>query len=322
MNSTNKRVLLTGGAGFIGSNIAEGYLRDGYEVIIVDNLSSGSLNNIKHLLDNENLTFCNVDIRDFGRLDEVFERYRPDIINHHAAQKSVIYSVENPRYDLSINIIGFLNLLDLAHKYDVKRIITVSSGGALSKEIIGDEKSKETDMPQLISPYSIDKFLAEKYINIYAEKYDFQYNVLRYANVYGPRQIADGECGVIPIFLDNIYNNKQSILMTYDDMPRGCTRDYVYVDDIVNSNLLATEKFTNEVINIGSGEEVSILDIYDEIVNVFDVEPNIIVKGPRKGDVKRSVLDSSKAKELLGWEINIKLEEGLTKLREYIEADK
>lgn len=322
MNSNNKKVLLTGGAGFIGSHIAEGYLSNGYEVIVVDNLSSGYLDNIIHLLNNEKLTFCNVDIRDFERLDKVFETYKPDIINHHAAQKSVPYSVENPRYDLSINIGGFLNLLDLAYKYNVKKFITVSSGGALSKKIIGDEKSKETDMPQLVSPYAMTKFATEKYINIYAQKYSFEYNVLRYANVYGPRQIADGECGVIPIFLDNIYANKQSILMTYDDMPRGCTRDYVYIDDIVKSNLMATEKFTNEVLNIGSGEELPILDIYDEIVNVFEVEPNIIIKGPREGDVKRSVLDSSKAKELLGWEMNTTLKEGLTKLRKYIESNR
>lgn len=322
MNSNNKRVLLTGGAGFIGSHIAEGYLNNGYEVIIVDNLSSGYLNNIKHILDNEKLIFCNVDIRDFERLDSVFELYKPDIINHHAAQKSVPYSVENPKYDFSINIGGFLNLIKLAHKHNVNKFITISSGGALSKEIIGNEKSKEENMPQLVSPYAITKFATEKYLSIYSQKYNFQFNALRYANVYGPRQIADGECGVIPIFLNNIFSNKQSILMTYDDMPKGCTRDYVYIEDIVKANLMATEKFTNTVLNIGSGIELPILDIYNEIVNVFEVEPNIVIKGPREGDVKRSVLDSSKAKELLGWKSNITLKEGLTKLRKYIESNK
>lgn len=110
--------------------------------------------------------------------------------------------------------------------------------------------------------------------------------------------------------------------MTYDDMPRGCTRDYVYIDDIVESNLMATEKFTNEVLNIGSGEELAILDIYDEIVNVFEVENNITITGAREGDVKRSVLDSSRAKELLGWQVEVTLKEGLTKLRKYMESNK
>ncbi len=310
-------VLLTGGAGFIGSHVLEGYVKNGNKVIVVDNLSTGSLSNIEHLL-SEQVIFCNVDIRDRERLEEVFIKYRPEIINHHAAQKSVPYSVENPMYDIGVNIIGTMNLIQLAGKYGVKIFIGVSSGGALSKEIVGDEKSCENDMPQLVSPYAIAKFSMEKFLDVYSQKFGFEYVVLRYANVYGPRQIADGECGVIPIFVNNIVDKKKSILMTYPDMPLGCTRDYVYISDIVRANMLVSEKPINTVINIGSGIEVAIKDIYTTIIEVFEAEYNLEIVGPREGDVRRSVLDASKAKELIGWKPEVSLKDGLVLLREYM----
>ncbi|MDS0526514.1 SDR family NAD(P)-dependent oxidoreductase [Clostridium sp. SHJSY1] len=311
-----KVVLLTGGAGFIGSHIAEEYCKKGYEVVIVDNLSSGNLNNLENIINKDNVHFHNVDITDFPKLEEVFQKYKPNVINHHAAQKSVSASVENPLYDAKINVIGLINILVLLKIYKVKNFIYVSSGGALSKEIIGDEKSSEIDLPQLESPYAINKYLGEQYLKLYSKLYGFGFTILRYANVYGPRQIADGECGVIPIFINNILKNKDSILMTYDDMPRGCTRDYVYVKDIVQANMIASEKITNEIINIGSGCEVAILDIYDEITRVFNSTQKIFKKGPRLGDVKRSILDNNKAKKILNWQPRTTLIEGLNLLKE------
>lgn len=312
-----KVVLLTGGAGFIASHIAEGYQKLGYEVIIVDNLSSGNLKNISSIIDKENVHFCNVDIRDYERLEEVFKKYNPTIINHHAAQKSVPYSVENPFYDIDVNLCGFMNLVDLAIKYNIKHFITVSSGGALSKEIKENEKSCEIDFPQLCSPYAINKFASEKYLELYAKQNNFDFSILRYANVYGPRQIADGECGVIPIFVDNIINDKESILMTYEDMKRGCTRDYVFVLDVVKANLMVTEKPINTVINIGTGKEIAILDIYEEIEKVYNKTLPIHIQGPRTGDVKRSVLNCDKAKKILNWQSETSLNEGLKILRDY-----
>ena len=314
-------VLVTGGAGFIGSHLSEAYLNEGYKVVIVDNLSSGSIENISGIIGNERLTLCKVDIRDRERLQEVFEYHKPNIVNHHAAQKSVSYSVDNPLYDLDVNGKGLLNLLKISGKYNVKNFIYVSSGGALSKEISDNETSSETDMPQLMSPYAINKFSGEKYLEIYSKLYGFEYTILRYANVYGPRQIADGECGVIPIFVNNILAGKDSILMTYEDMPRGCTRDYVYVSDVITANMLSTIKPINTVINIGSGKEEYILDIYFMIQKVFNSKCNIEIKGPRIGDVRRSVLNISRASELLGWEQKINLQKGIELLKEYIKRN-
>lgn len=312
-----KKVLLTGGLGFIGSHIAEKYSELGYTIIIVDNLSSGKIDNIKKIKNNKNVIFVEVDIRNKEDLKEVFEEYRPDIINHHAAQKSVPKSVENPVLDNDINIIGLLNLIELAKEYSIENFIFASSGGALSKLIVGDEKSKESDMPQLFSPYAITKFASESYLKLYAGLYGFKYTILRYANAFGPRQIADGECGVVPIFVNNVVADNKSILMTYDDMPRGCTRDYVYVEDIVEANILATNSSINDLVNIGSGLEVTMLDIYEMINEIYNKNLPIDIIGPREGDIKRSVLDISKAYEKLNWTPKVSLREGLEKIYEY-----
>lgn len=313
-----KTVLVTGGAGFIGSHICEMYLKEGYETICIDNLVSGKRENISILEENSHFTFYKVDIRNYDELEEIFKKHQPEIINHHAAQKSVAYSVENPMYDLENNLFGLVNLLNLVNKYPIKNFIYVSSGGALSKEILGNEKSTEIDTPQLVSPYAITKFAGEKYLSIYSKEYNFNYTVLRYANVFGPRQIPDGECGVIPIFINNVLDDKGSILMTYPDMPRGCTRDYVYISDVVEANKLCSEKPVNTVINIGSGIEFEILGIYEDILEVFSKDLPIKITGPRSGDVKRSVLDCTLAKEKLGWEPQYTLKEGLKKLKDYL----
>lgn len=313
----SKTVLLTGGAGFIGSHLACGYLSRGYNLVIVDNLSTGSLENIELLLKSENVHFYNIDIRNQKELREIFDKHRPSIINHHAAQKSVPYSVEDPIFDLETNGIGLLNLLVFTKDYCVENFIYVSSGGALSKEIIDDERSREEDFPQLMSPYAITKFAGENYVKIYSELNNFKYTILRYSNVYGPRQVAAGECGVIPIFVNNILDKKPSTLFTYDDMPRGCTRDYVYVSDVVDINMLASEKSVNDVLNIGSGSEECILDIYKAVEEAFKTSMPIAIKGPRLGDVKRSVLDNSRAKKLLDWSPKVSLKEGLQLICDY-----
>ena len=311
-------VLVTGGAGFIGSHLVEEYLKRGYKVVVVDNLSTGKMENLNNVMENELFFFYEANICNIDELEQIMDKHRPNIINHHAAQKSIPYSVEDPVFDIKTNGIGLLNLIMLSNKFSVEKIIYASSGGALSKDITGCEKSRECDTPQLKSPYGITKFAGENYLKLYSELFNFEYTILRYANIYGPRQSADGECGVIPIFVNNILSNKRSVLMTYDDMPNGYTRDYVFIDDIVDINMRTTERCVNDVINIGSGQEVFILDIYKLIEKVFGTEIGIDIKGPRKGDVKRSVLDSTYAKEKTGWQPTISLEEGLKKLHFYL----
>lgn len=312
-----KTILITGGAGFIGSHLAEKYLEKGYKVIIVDNLSSGGLKNITSIINNHNLHFYEIDICEKDKLDEIFKQHNPEIVNHHAAQKSVSYSVENPYYDMKVNVIGLLNLLECCKEFGIETFLYTSSGGALSKEILGEESSRESDYPQLVSPYAVSKFAGERYVKIYGDTYNFDYSIQRYANVYGPRQVADGECGVIPIFMDNILAGITSKLMTYEDMPRGCTRDYVYIDDVVEFNMLATKNPQNDVFNIGNGTELYILDIYYMIEKTFNIYPGVEICGPRLGDVKRSVLDISKARNIYNWEPKYTLEQGLKALYNY-----
>lgn len=312
-----KTVLVTGGAGFIGSHVVEGYLKKGYEVVIADNLVSGSMKNIRHLLDQPKVFFYQTDIKSREGLEKIFERHKPAVINHHAAQKSVPASVEKPVYDLETNLLGLLNLIEMTRTHKIENFIYISSGGALSKEITGDEISVEDDYPQLSSPYAVTKFAGENYIKIYSKIYGFGYTVLRYGNVFGPRQIADGECGVIPIFVNNILANRPSVLMTYDDMPRGCSRDYIFVSDVADVNVLVSEKARNDTFNISSGREEYILDIYDQIADIFGSDQKITVQGPRPGDVKRSVLNISKARKELNWEPKVTLKEGIRILRDH-----
>ncbi|WP_036097572.1 SDR family NAD(P)-dependent oxidoreductase [Listeria floridensis] len=316
-----KTVLVTGGAGFIGSHLCEMYLKEGYKTICYDNFVSGKKENIEHLLNHENFHLKEADICDEAALEEVFEAYKPNIINHHAAQKSVPYSVENPLYDLHENLEGLLKIIACIKKYPIETFVFISSGGALSSMLEEGEQSSEDDKPQLISPYAITKFAGEQYIKLYAKELDFNFMILRYANVYGPRQVPDGESGVIPIFLNNIFAKKESVLMAFPDMPKGCTRDYVNVSDVVEANRLGTEHPINELVNIGSGKEEAILDIYEMILEVFQEDVPIRITGPRKGDIKRSVLAISRAGKLLDWKPKMSLRAGLENLKEF-ELDK
>ncbi|MGL5042999.1 MAG: NAD-dependent epimerase/dehydratase family protein [Culicoidibacterales bacterium] len=311
------KIILIGGAGFIGSHIAEGYVKAGHDVIVVDDLSTGKKENIQHLIDEKKIKLYETSILNYADLEQIFSDFQPEIINNHAAQKSVPNSVEDPVKDNNINILGVFNLIKLAHKYGVKKFISASSGGALSKEItINGEKSKEEDIPQLISPYAITKYASEKYLKLYANMYGFDYIGLRYANVFGPRQAAEGDCGVIPIFVNNILANKPSILMTYDDMPNGCTRDYIYVADLVDFNVkvLDCNDNINDVFNLGLSKEFSIGEIYNGLINAFAVKLPLIKQGPRLGDVKRSVLDCTKVLKALDFSPKVSMEEGISRL--------
>ncbi|TLG74198.1 NAD-dependent epimerase/dehydratase family protein [Culicoidibacter larvae] len=319
----DKTVLLTGGAGFIGSHIAENYIAMGLKVVILDDLSSGTLNNLQTIINHENLDFYQGSILDRNLLQTIFNKHKISIINNHAAQKSVPASVADPIKDNELNVVGLLYLLEMVKEHPVERFIQASTGGALAKEIIGDERSKETDTPMITSPYALTKFAVEHYLSIYGELYGFDYALLRYANVYGPRQIADGECGVVPIFADNILAGRTSKLMTYADMPRGCTRDYIYVGDAAELNQLLIEQpqLQSGIYNVGSGIELAMMDIYEALEKAFDKEVAIEIAPPRAGDLRRSILDSSHLLATFNWQPHTSLEDGLMQLKQYYDEN-
>lgn len=303
------KILVTGGAGFIGSHVVDAYIADGHEVIVVD-LPTCKRENL-----NPKAKLYLTDIRS-DALERIFEIERPDIVNHHAAQKSVPKSVKHPKLDADVNILGLLNLLENSVRYGVRKVIFISSGGALA----GDGRLIPTpeDMePIMMSPYAISKYVGEKYLQFYSLTYGMCYTSLRYANVYGPRQVPDGECGVIPIFMNNLSQSKTSTIYTNEDMPKGTTRDFVYVEDVARANVLAIEKGNYRILNIGSGVELHIEDLYVQIEEILDIHIPLNRTSVRVGDPRRSVLDCRRAQEVLGWTPLVGLREGLQRTYRY-----
>ena len=308
------KILVTGGAGFIGSNVVDGYIKEGHEVVVVDNLVSGKKENI-----NPKAKFYQLDIRS-AEVKDVIEREKPEIINHHAAQISVPDSVKDPIYDADVNIKGFLNILEAAVKHGVRKIIFISSGGA----IYGDAEEYPTSeeyQPKPISPYAITKYTSEHYLTYYKHQYGLEYTTLRYANIYGPRQIPHGEAGVVAIFMDNILKGKKSILYHYPEDEEGMIRDYCFVGDVVEANIKALNKGDSDFFNIGTGVETKTLELYKLILNTYqEMGYNIsdelkepIRQPARAGDLKRSCLVVKKASKGLGWSPKTDLKTGILK---------
>jgi len=305
------KVLVTGGAGFIGSHIVDRLIDEGYDVVVIDDLSSGREKNI-----NKKAKFYRLDIQD-SELEAVFQKENPDFVNHHAAQKDVRLSVSDPVFDAKINILGTINLLQNCVKYKVKKVIFASSGGA----IYGEQEvfpATETHPLRPISPYGITKLVAEHYLYYYKTIFGLDYAALRYANVYGPRQDPLGEAGVVAIFIQKMLDGEQPII----NGDGAQTRDFVYVEDVVQANVLAiTNNISENVFNIGTGVETSINQIFNylkEIINPFIEEQH----GPSKqGEQQRSVIEYAKAKEILNWEPIVSLIEGLKKTCEYFKSN-
>lgn len=300
------KVLVTGGAGFIGSHLVDCLINQGYQVAVVDNLATG----FREYL-NSAAKFYEMSIGD-ACLSEVFEAEKPDVVNHHAAQILVSKSVEDPVFDAKENILGSLNMISNACHFKVKRFIYASTGGA----IYGDMNSSPVDENQPVNPishYGVSKHAVEHYLYLYAHLYGLPFVVLRYANVYGPRQNPQGEAGVVAIFARQMLQGERPTIFG----PGDKTRDYVYVSDVVEANLLAMGKGENSIYNIGTGIETSDQQIFDMIARALDFKAPPFYAPLHKGEVYRISLDSSKARRELGWSPQISLEEGIARTVNY-----
>jgi len=315
------KILVTGGAGFIGSNVVDGYIEKGHSVVVVDNLFTGKNENL-----NPAATFYEVDIRS-KEIATIIKKERPEVINHHAAQISVPASVEDPCFDADVNVKGFLNILEASRKHRVSKIVFISSGGAIYGEA-DQYPTTENYNPKPLSPYAITKLVSEYYLSYYHHQWGLAYTVLRYANIYGPRQMPHGEAGVVAIFMTHLMNNQTCTLYHFPNEPSGMIRDYCFVGDIVKANLLALDQGENDVFNIGTGKGTSTLDlfriIFEEVKKVnIDLADNLQElkrELARPGDIAKSCLVVEKAKNIFGWRPETSLAEGVKATLEWYQS--
>jgi len=294
-------ILVTGGAGFIGSHVVDAYIEAGYSVTVVDDLSSGSESNL-----NPKATFFKMDIRD-GRIAEVFARGRFDIVNHHAAQMDVRRSVTDPLFDASVNVLGTLNVFEHARKHGVRKIVFASTGGAVYGE--QDEYPATEEHPtRPLSPYGITKLSCEKYLYFYKQVHGMDHVILRYANVYGPRQNPHGEAGVVAIFCKKMLSGEDPVI----NGDGAQTRDYTYVEDVVRANVRALDFPGSDVFNVGTGRETDVNTLFRHLRNVLKSSCTERHGPAKEGEQRRSVISYAKIQKALGWEPEVALEKGLT----------
>ena len=300
------KVLVTGGAGFIGSHLVDRLVLEGHEAVVVDNLATGKRRNI-----NRGARFYKMDIQSW-RLERVFRNERPNVVMHLAAQMDVRKSVEDPMFDAQVNVLGTLNVLQQAVKHGVRKVVFSSSGGA----IYGEQETypaAESHVTKPLSPYGLSKLCGEQYLSYFQRVSGLQAVSLRYANVYGPRQDPEGEAGVVAIFIQKMLNNEQAVINGNGRQ----TRDFVFVDDVVEENLAMIGQETQGTYNVGTGVETSINDLF-RILNQHTGSNCKEVHGPsKKGEQARSVIDSTKLRHEVSWEPRADLSEGLKKTVDY-----
>jgi UDP-glucose 4-epimerase len=300
------RVLVTGGAGFIGSHVVEAYLHAGHEVIVVDDLSTGKRENL-----HRHARFVQADIQD-PTVRQLIVTEKVEVVNHHAAQMDVRRSVADPLYDARVNILGMLNVLEGAREAKVKKFIFSSSGGT----VYGEQETfpADEDHPTCpISPYGVSKRTGEHYLYFYHVEYDLPYIALRYANVYGPRQDPHGEAGVVAIFAQRLLAGEQPVINGDGQQ----TRDYVFVGDVAHANLAALQVGYSGPLNIGTGDETTVNQLFGSLRHLTGSSAPE-VHGPAKpGEQRRSVLAWSRAAHVLNWRPQIGVEDGLRQTVEY-----
>lgn len=311
----SKRALVTGGAGFIGSHVAEAYLARGWEVTVVDDLSTGKRRNLP-----DGAEFVELDVRD-DQLHELFEqRGGYELVNHHAAQIDVRTSVARPRFDADINLGGLLNVLEAAHRFGTRRVVFVSSGGV----VYGDAAERpipETATKQPQSPYGVSKLASEYYLRCFRLLHDLEYVALRYSNVYGPRQDPHGEAGVVAIFSDRLIAGRP--LTIFGDGEQ--TRDYVYVGDVVEANMVASQIELHDqddgldarAFNVGTGIETSVVALAESLMEAAGRRVDLEHAPARPGELEWNSLSCDKLRAL-GWEVAVDLKEGLRRTYRWI----
>jgi UDP-glucose 4-epimerase len=301
------KILVSGGAGFIGSHITDAYVAAGHEVVIVDDLSTGHERNL-----NPRARFARVDIRDRTAVTDLIARERPEVLNHHAAQMDVRRSVADPVFDAQVNLVGLLTLLEAGRQHGLRHVVFASSGGT----VYGENQrvpAREGDPTEPVSPYGVAKLSTEHYLHYYSHMYGIRHVALRYGNVYGPRQDPHGEAGVIAIFIGQLLRDEQPTI----NGPGTQTRDYVYVGDVARANVLALQGDFRGALNIGAGIETDVNRLFALLCAATGVhKPER--HGPAKpGEQSRSVLDAGQARAVLGWQPEVSLAEGLARTVAY-----
>jgi UDP-glucose 4-epimerase len=305
------RIIVTGGAGFIGSHIVDAYLAAGHDVLVLDSLwehGGGRRANVP-----DRASFVHMDVRD-ENVGRIFAEFKPDIVSHHAAQHSVAISARDPIYDAQVNVVGTLNVLESAVKVGARKVIFASSGATFGNP---EKLPIADDTPQLpTSPYGITKMVTEHYLRFYKAERGLDFTALRYGNVYGPRQDPNGEAGVISIFIGK-FLDKQGVRIDWDGEQ---TRDYVYVGDVARANVEALERGSGGCYVIGTGVKTSVNAIYRALVEISGFEAPIAHAPRRPGDPRDAQFDASRARKDLGWSATTKLIDGMRETYDYFKT--
>ena len=305
------KILVTGGAGFIGSHLVEELLSNGHEILIFDNFLTGKKENLEI---KGNVTFINDDFGSENSLEQI-EKFDPDICFHLAAQSSVIVSVENPALDFEHNILQPIKLIQVLLKSNCKKLVFTSSGGTIFGEpsVIPTAEEDYADEPE--SPYGVAKKRLNELIKIMLKNSSMKYSILNLSNVYGPRQDPHGEAGVVSIFANKYLKNEEPTI--YGDGEQ--TRDYIYVKDVVSALIKASKIEENHFLNIGTGIETSVNVLANSMKIQFKSEINPIYKPARKGELNRSVLNNTKAKKELNWKPKYSLDDGMKQVFNWLQ---
>jgi len=301
------KILVTGGAGFIGSNVSDALVAAGHDVVVVDDLSGGARTQVP-----EKARFHRADVQDAPAMEEIFAQETPEVLVHHAAQMDVRRSVADPRFDAQVNVVGLLNLLEAGRRHGLRRVLFASSGGAGYGEQ-EEFPAAETHRIAPVSPYGVSKMASELYLSCYRAMYGLEFVAMRYANVYGPRQDPHGEAGVVAIFTRRVLAGEASTINGDGTQ----TRDYVFVGDIVRANVrLATHSWSG-ALNLGTGIETSVKQLYQAVCEACGAKVPADHGPAKPGEQRRSAISPRRAAEVIGWRPETSLAEGLRRTAEH-----